>query len=125
MITLRFLFLYGIYELFAKANGLPLPLNALSNNPSYTNALKVTSEISGWIEFYRAQSIWPEPSFAIFPIILFWVLSDGEDMPIGRFDIALMTVFAAVTLLIGEACLFALVAIKARKLMSRDYAEKN
>jgi hypothetical protein len=97
LITLRFLFLYGIYELFAKANGLPLPLNALSNNPSYTNALKVTSEISGWIEFYRAQSIWPEPSFAIFPIILFWVLSDGEDMPIGRFDIALMTVFAAVT----------------------------
>lgn len=38
---------------------------------------------------------------------------------------SLVIVGPAVALLIGEACLFALVAIKARKLMSRDYAEKN
>lgn len=95
--TLRFLFLYGIYELVAKMWGFPLFLAPLSNNPSYSNAINVTSEMSGWIEFYRAQSVWPEPSFAIFPILLFWVLSDREGLKVKQADLVIMLIFAAAT----------------------------
>lgn len=97
LITLRVLFLYGLYELLAKTSSFPLPLTFLLNNPSYNNALAVTSELSGWLEFYRAQSIWPEPSFAIFPIILYWVLSDGERVAIKKLDVAIMVAFALAT----------------------------
>lgn len=95
--TLRFLFLYGLYELLAKTLELPLPLSFLINNPSYSNALEVTSDLSGWLQFYRAQSIWPEPSFAIFPLILFWLLSDGERIPIKRRDVVIMILFSFAT----------------------------
>ncbi|WP_156919951.1 O-antigen ligase family protein [Comamonas composti] len=97
LLTLRIFFLYGVYEFLAKIVDLPLPLSGLSNNPSYTNALEVTSDLSGWLEFYRAQSIWPEPSFAIFPVILFWVLSDGERIPVKKIDMIIMFMFVLLT----------------------------
>jgi hypothetical protein len=97
LITLRILFLYGLYELLAKIFDLPLPLSFLINNPSYSNAIEVTSELSGWLGFYRSQSIWPEPSFVIFPIILFWVLSDGEKKPISKMDVIIMILFSIFT----------------------------
>lgn len=97
LITLRILFLYGLYELLAKTSGLPLPLSFLVNNPSYSNALEVTSELSGWLEFYRSQSVWPEPSFTIFPIILFWVLSDGERVSVKKWDVVIMILFSIST----------------------------
>lgn len=97
LVTLRLLFLYGLYELVAKGVGLPLPLSVLLNNPSYNNAIEVTSALSGWLEYYRAQSVWPEPSFTIFPLILFWVLSDGEKIPVKWFDALIMVAFAFAT----------------------------
>jgi hypothetical protein len=95
--TLRILLAYGVYEVFAKFFGWPLFLTFLLNNPSYSNALEVTSEMSGWALFFRAQSIWPEPSFAILPIALFFVLSDGEGRGIGKMDFTLIVLFAIAT----------------------------
>jgi hypothetical protein len=75
---LKIFILYGIYQFFADTYQLPVFLNFLRNSSSY-NISGFNKDIGdfeqlgagGWLETYRAYSIWAEPSFSALPVALF------------------------------------------------------
>jgi hypothetical protein len=64
--------LYGVYQLPAKLLGLPLFLDWLRNNPSFSY---YDFDSAGWIGMMRATSIFAEPSQATIPIIVLFILN--------------------------------------------------
>lgn len=83
-------FLYGIYQLPAKFFGLPLFLDWLRNNKSYSF---YDYDTAGWIAMVRSSSIFAEPSQAAIPVAVAVLLNIW--LPIGRFSriIGWLTIF--------------------------------
>lgn len=67
-VALKLSFIYGFYQFAAGFLNLPLFLEFLRNNKSFSFA---DNSQGGWIDMFRATSIWAEPSFAAVPIALF------------------------------------------------------
>lgn len=63
---------YGIYQLPAKLLGLPLFLDWLRNNKSFS---QYAYDEAGWIGIVRSTSIFAEPSQATVPIIVLFILN--------------------------------------------------
>lgn len=64
--------LYGIYQLPAKIFGLPLFLDWLRNNPSFSY---YKFDTAGWIGMMRSTSVFAEPSQATIPLVVFFILN--------------------------------------------------
>lgn len=69
---LIFLGIYGIYQLPAKLLGLPLFLDWLRNDPSFSY---YKFDTAGWIGTMRSTSIFAEPSQATIPLVVFFMLN--------------------------------------------------
>jgi O-antigen ligase len=93
---IAFCALYGIYQLPAKALGLPLFLEWLRNNPSFDI---YDYNTAGWINLVRATSIYAEPSQAAVPVLALILLNRYIPAPrysrVAVFIIALL--FATLT----------------------------
>lgn len=74
-------FLYGIYQLPAKFLGLPLFLDWLRNNKSYSF---YDYDASGWIAMVRSSSIFAEPSQATIPVAVAILLNIR--LPLGKYS---------------------------------------
>ena len=88
--------LYGVYQLPAKALGLPLFLDWLRNNRSFDI---YDYNAAGWVNLIRATSIYAEPSQAAVPIIV--VILINRHIPASKssksFVLAITLLFAALT----------------------------
>ena len=69
---LTLLALYGIYQLPAKFLGLPLFLDWLRNNPSFS---LYDYNTAGWVQIVRATSIYAEPAQCTVPILVLILLN--------------------------------------------------
>lgn len=68
---LALLALYGIYQVPAKLLGLPLVLDWLRNNPSFS---LYDFNTAGWVQLVRATSVYAEPSQCTVPVLaLIWL----------------------------------------------------
>ncbi len=69
---LTLLALYGIYQVPAKFLGLPLFLDWLRNNPSFS---LYDYDTAGWVKIIRATSIYAEPAQCTVPILVLILLN--------------------------------------------------
>jgi hypothetical protein len=93
---LKLAFLYGLYQFAAGFLGLPLFLDFLRNSKSF---LMTENYQGGWIDTFRAFSIWSEPSQAAVPVgiflyMLYFKTNNGRER---KWWLSIVTIFSVVT----------------------------
>lgn len=112
---LTVLALYGIYQVPAKLLGLPLFLDWLRNNPSFS---LYDFNAAGWVRLIRATSVYAEPSQCTVPVLALILLNFYLPAPryskwfvwIAAFGFALLTFSRTIWLAIIVLILIALVS---------------
>lgn len=86
--VLTIIWIYGIYEFFAKIYDFPLYLSDISNSASFY----IVDNTGGWTETFRVRGVWAEPSFSSIPILIYLYLLESISLKRNKFFLLLILV---------------------------------